>query len=88
MAASLLAIGVVGVQGDFFAQQVVRIQDEAGVEIGRGLTHFSSDEVERIKGLQSEKIADRLGFETEGKICERQEIVHRDNLVIFEEYGI
>jgi glutamate 5-kinase len=86
--ASLLAIGVVGVQGDFFAQQVVRIQDEAGAEIGRGLTHFSSDEVERIKGLQSDKIADRLGFDTEGKIFEREEIVHRDNLVIFEEYGI
>ncbi|WP_373531316.1 glutamate 5-kinase [Vampirovibrio sp.] len=86
--ASLLAIGVVGAQGDFFAQQVVRILDETGVEIGRGLTHFSSHEIERIKGLQSEKIADRLGFDADGKVLERQEIVHRDNLVIFEEYGV
>lgn len=86
--ASLLAIGVTGVQGEFFAQQVIRIQDETGAEIGRGLTHFSSDEIERIKGLQSGEIADRLGLDLNGKALEREEIVHRDNLVIFEEYGV
>lgn len=83
--ASLLPIGVVSVQGDFAAQQVVSIQDEQGNEIGRGLTHFSSDEIERIKGVRGEQIAQQLGIN--GSV-DRHEIIHRDNLVIFEEYGV
>lgn len=83
--ASLLAIGVTGVVGEFYAQQVVSIQDEAGVEIGRGLTHFSSEEIERVKGLKSEQIANRLGLNADERA---EEIVHRDNLVVFEEYGV
>lgn len=83
--ASLLPIGVVAVQGEFAAQQVVSIQDERGAEIGRGLTHFSSDEIERIKGVHGEDIARQLGLNGP---AERHEIIHRDNLVIFEEYGV
>jgi glutamate 5-kinase len=83
--ASLLAIGITGVLGEFLAQQVVSIQDETGEEIGRGLTHFSSKEIERIKGLRSEQIADRLGLDSHERA---EEIVHRDNLVVFEEYGV
>lgn len=83
--ASLLAIGITGVLGEFFAQQVISIQDESGAEIGRGVTHFSSEEIERIKGLRSEQIADRLGLDPHERA---EEIVHRDNLVVFEEYGV
>lgn len=83
--ASLLAIGITGVLGEFFAQQVVSIQDEQGVEIGRGLTHFSSDEVERVKGLKGGQITERLGLDSHERA---EEIVHRDNLVVFEEYGV
>lgn len=82
--ASLLPIGIVGVQGQFAAQQVVSIQDERGMELGRGLTHFSSEEIDKIKGLRSEKIAEQLQSPTQ----DRHEIIHRDNLVIFEEYGV
>lgn len=82
--ASLLPIGVVRVEGEFAAQQVVSIQDEQGQEVGRGLTHFSSDEVDRIKGIRSGEIASLLP----GVPPERQEVVHRDNLVIFQEYGV
>jgi glutamate 5-kinase len=83
--ASLLPIGVVAVHGDFSAQQVISIQDEQGREIGRGLSHFSADEIEKIMGVRSEKIAERLGFQN---LQERHEIVHRNNLVVFEEYGV
>ncbi len=83
--ASLLPIGVTALRGEFLAQQVVSIQDEAGVEIGRGLTHFSSEEIERIKGLKSGEAAERLGLESSVR---SEEIIHRDNLVIFEEYGV
>jgi glutamate 5-kinase len=83
--ASLLPIGVIAVHGDFSAQQVISIQDEQGREVGRGLSNFSADEVEKIMGVRSEKIAERLGFQN---LQEHDEIVHRNNLVIFEEYGI
>jgi glutamate 5-kinase len=83
--ASLLSIGVMAVHGDFAAQQVVSIQDEQGLEIGRGLTHFSSEEINKIKGVRSEKIAEHLGSLANS---DRHEVIHRDNLVIFEEYGV
>lgn len=83
--ASLLPVGIVSVQGDFAAQQVVSIQDERGIEIGRGLTHYSSEEIDRLKGLRGDSIATCLGLNTN---IERHEIIHRDNLVIFEEYGV
>jgi glutamate 5-kinase len=82
--ASLLPIGIVRAEGEFGAQQVVSIQDEQGREIGRGLSWFSSEEVDRIMGVRSEMIASLLP----GVPPERQEVVHRDNLVIFQEYGV
>lgn len=75
--ASLLPIGILAVEGDFLANHVVSIQDERRMEIGRGLTFFSSGEVDRIKGCRSEAVPG-----------DRHEVIHRDNLVIFEEYGI
>lgn len=82
--ASLLPIGIVSVQGQFSAHQVVSVQDEQGAELGRGLTHFSAEEIDKIKGLRSERIAEQL----QSAAQDRQEIIHRDNLVIFEEYGV
>lgn len=84
--ASLLPIGIVSVQGEFSAQQVVSIQDEQGREIGRGVSGFSSDDVYRIQGVRSEKIAERLGQTPTSS--DRHEVVHRDDLVIFEDYGM
>lgn len=80
--ASLLPIGIVSIDGHFLAHQVVSIQDESRREIGRGLSAFSSDELTHIKGLRSERIAELLPG------AHPQEVIHRDNLVIFEEYGI
>lgn len=82
--ASLLPIGIVGLEGQFAAQQVVSIQDERHTEIGRGMTHFSSDEVQLIKGLPSDRISEVLN----GKSGKREEVIHRSNLVIFQEYGV
>jgi glutamate 5-kinase len=82
--ASLLPIGIVDLEGEFSPMQVVSIQDERKTEIGRGLTYFSSEEIHQIKGLPSEKIAEVLN----GKAAKREEVVHRDNLVIFQEYGV
>ncbi len=78
--ASLLPIGIVSVQGPFQAGQVVALVGEDGIEIGRGVTRFSSDQINQIRGRNSAEIADILGKGVHG------EVVHRDNLVIFQEY--
>lgn len=77
--ASLLPSGIIGVQGDFPPRQVVSIQDESGLELGRGLTNFSADAIRQIQGRHSQEIATVLG------VGEPGEVIHRDNLVIFEE---
>ncbi|MCH8829496.1 MAG: glutamate 5-kinase, partial [Planctomycetes bacterium] len=44
---SLLAIGIVAVQGDFQKGDVVALVDEKGREFARGLTNYSADEINR-----------------------------------------
>jgi glutamate 5-kinase len=73
---SLLAPGVVAVEGGFQAGDTVGIFTEGAEEIARGLTNFSAAELAEIKGRKSSEI---------GKLFERKrcnEIVHRDNLVL------
>jgi glutamate 5-kinase len=71
---SLLAIGVVDVQGAFRKGDVVRLCDRSGREFGRGLTNYSADEIARIKGLHTHEIAASLGHRP------YEEVIHRDNL--------
>lgn len=73
---SLLAIGITRVEGSFDKGDVVAIRDPEGTELARGLTNYPSPEIERIKGLKSDRIAQVLGH------CPYQEVVHRDNLAI------
>ncbi|OGB96521.1 MAG: glutamate 5-kinase, partial [candidate division NC10 bacterium RBG_16_65_8] len=75
---SLLPSGVRGTQKTFRAGDVVSLLDLAGQECGRGLANYGRDEVEKIKGLHSNKIAGALGANP------YDEVVHRDNLVILE----
>jgi glutamate 5-kinase len=73
---SLLAAGVVGTQGDFQKGDVVALCDAEGKVIARGLTNYSAADVERIKGLKSEKIAQMLGSRP------YEEVIHRDNMAV------
>ena len=75
--ASLLPSGIMDVQGQFAARQVVSLQNEHGLEIGRGLSAFSAQEVRQIQGKHSQEIGGILG-ETAPK-----EVIHCDNLVVF-----
>jgi glutamate 5-kinase len=74
---SLLPAGVTGVSGEFAMGANVAIVNEAGAEIARGLTNFSSDELRRIKGLHTSKVAQVLGADHTF-----EEVVHRDNMVV------
>jgi glutamate 5-kinase len=73
---SLLAIGVTSVEGHFAKGDVIALYDPQGQLIGRGLTNYGIEELQRIKGLKSEKIAQVLGTEPYA------EVIHRDNLVV------
>ena len=73
---SLLAIGIVQVNGQFVKGEVLSVLDEAGVEIARGLTNYSSQELTKIRGLRSLAIAEVLGY------CPYEEVIHRDNMTI------
>jgi glutamate 5-kinase len=74
---SLLPAGVKAVKGGFGMGSVVSIQDEEGREIARGLSNFGSEELEKIRGLNTRRIPEVLGAE-----AYFDEVVHRDNLVI------
>ncbi|HEU5089491.1 MAG TPA: glutamate 5-kinase [Roseiflexaceae bacterium] len=73
---SLLPAGVVSVAGEFERGQTVRIFSSDGPEIARGLAQYSAGDLERIKGLRSSQIAERLGYDY------GPEVVHRDDMVL------
>jgi glutamate 5-kinase len=73
---SLLAAGVVAVEGTFEPGEAVVIRDTRGAEVARGVASYPSDQVVRIKGIRSSEIARVLG------VASPREVVHRDNLVL------
>ena len=75
---SLLAIGITAVSGEFSKGDIVAIVNGNEREIARGLCNYSHEELQRIIGLKSDRIADVLGH------CPYDEVVHRDNLTVLE----
>jgi len=75
---SLLPKGVVKVEGKFQRGEAVSIAGPDGVEFARGLTAYSSEELEKIKGLHSGKIEKKLGYRLD------DEAIHRDDLTIMD----
>lgn len=73
---SLLAIGIVSVEGRFRKGDVVRLRDTEGREFARGLTNYNAGDLDRIKGLRTRQIADTLGHRP------YDEVIHRDNMVV------
>ncbi len=73
---SLLAIGIVKVNGHFAKGDVVAVCDANSVEFARGLSNYSSDDIRRIRGLKTAEIPAILGH------CPYEEVVHRDNLLV------
>jgi glutamate 5-kinase len=73
---SLLAAGVIRVEGAFERGDVVEIRDDAGKPLARGLTNYASADVERVRG---KKTADVRALLAEAAY---DEVIHRDNLVV------
>lgn len=73
---SLLPAGITGVSGEFARGDAVRVLTGAGAEIARGLAAYSAQDAAKIKGHKSSEIEAILGYRG------RDEMIHRDNLVI------
>jgi len=76
---SLLPAGIVEVFGAFGKGAAVQLVDPEGQPFAMGLTNYSARDLNRIRGRQSQEIAQSLGYKG------YDEVIHRDNLVIFPE---
>lgn len=73
---SLLPAGVQAVEGSFQRGDPVCIVDPSGQRIACGIANYSSEDIQRIRGLRTDRIEETLGHHYGG------EVVHRDNLVL------
>ncbi len=73
---SLLPAGVRRVEGSFSRGDPVSVQDLAGHELARGLSAYDAEAVRLIAGQRSAEIEAILGWRG------RDEVVHRDDLVV------
>ena len=73
---SLLAAGIIQVEGEFNSSDAVKLCNEKGQEIARGLVNYSSVELQKILGCRSENISDILGY------VGAETVVHRNNLLL------
>jgi glutamate 5-kinase len=73
---SLLAAGIVAVEGSFASGDVVALTTGNGRPFARGLVNYPADELRRIVGLKTDRIAVVLGS------VPYEAVIHRDNLAI------
>ncbi|NVK55750.1 MAG: glutamate 5-kinase [Alteromonadaceae bacterium] len=75
--ASLLPSGILTVSGHFSAGDAVEICSQ-GEPLAKGISLYSAQELQLIKGVNSTQIRSKLGYDS-GEV-----IVHRDDLVMFD----
>ncbi|HOJ71378.1 MAG TPA: glutamate 5-kinase [Syntrophorhabdaceae bacterium] len=73
---SLLPSGIIGTVGEFSRGDCVELKGIKGRVIARGITNYSSSDINKIKGIKSVDIEKKLGYKY------TDEIIHRDNMVI------
>ena len=74
--ASLLAAGIVAVDGEFKSKSTVRVLGPDGREIARGVANYGADEIRRIAGKKTKEITKILPE------AAHDEVIHRDDLVM------
>jgi len=73
---SLLPVGATGVEGLFERGDTVRVVNDAGREIARGIANYGAVDLKKIAGKKSDEIEAVLGY-----VC-GDEVVHRNDLVL------
>ena len=73
---SLLPVGIVGTEGIFSDGDTVSVYYETE-ELARGISHYTSRDIEIIKRLHTEELGKALGYE-----APYDTVIHRDNLLV------
>ncbi len=73
---SLLPTGATAVEGTFERGVCLRVLDARGKEVARGITSYTSSEIQAILGCASREIEGRLGYSGP------DELIHRNDLVL------
>jgi glutamate 5-kinase len=74
---SLLPSGITKTEGDFRRGECIEMHSGKNDRtIARGITNYSAEDINKIKGLKSIDIEKKLGYKY------TEEIIHRDNMVI------
>lgn len=72
---SLLPAGIITVSGKFKSGEVICILDKQKEIIACGISSYSYEEINKIKGKQSSKILSMLGY------VHTEEVIHKNNMV-------
>ncbi|WP_432404638.1 glutamate 5-kinase [Wukongibacter sp. M2B1] len=73
---SLLPAGITSIEGLFEKGDIVSIMDSLGNEVARGVTNYSSSEINIMKGCKTSIIEEIIGYKS------YDEVVHANNMVI------
>jgi glutamate 5-kinase len=70
--ASLLAVGIEAVSGQFQVGDVVSLVGPEGDEFGRGTANYTSDEINQAKGMNISSVKKTLGYVRQKEIVTRK----------------
>ncbi len=73
---SLLAAGIITIDGQFERSDVIEIKNEDGMTIARGLAEYNALDCAKIIGRRSSELAPLLGY------APRSAVVHRNQMVM------
>ena len=73
---SLLSVGIKSVEGNFDKGAVIEIESLEGKVIATGISNYSAEEINLIKGVKSENIEEILGYKYDDAV------IHIDNVVV------
>jgi glutamate 5-kinase len=76
---SVLSVGVAKAEGSFNKGDTVRVYSLDKRLIAKGISNFSADDIEKIRGKNEKQILKKHGKQF---CCE---VIHRDSLVVFDE---
>ena len=74
---SILPKGIISVNGNFLRDSIINVISEDGKLIAKGISNYSSDQIDLIKGKKSNEFL--------GKKYLKEEVIHANNLVIIRE---
>ena len=72
---SLLPVGVTSVVGTFERGEAVQIRNGRGIQVAVGIANYSSTELDRIKGVRSNRVAEILGDRYGDEVVHRRDMI-------------